>query len=314
MTSTGKRVATVVGLVACVGLQGCVELSDGGSGGAVPAVDAGSRADAGPGDDADVERGRFDTRAGGPDDSGPADATWSDAGSPDSESSQDGGGDLCTSGLTRCDGTCVDLQQSDTHCGSCGNQCPDPASCSSGTCECSGGEQLCAGNCVDTSSNTTHCGGCNNPCAGGEVCSSGQCAPNQKVADAIAETNKVRSTQTDCGSAGTYSSTHALQGNAALHQAAQKHADDMVANDFFSHTGSDGTEFQDRIRNAGFGGTPVAENIAAGNSTAQDTVQQWKNSDGHCRNLMNSSATHVGIGVATGGSYGIYWVQVFGAK
>jgi uncharacterized protein YkwD len=57
----------------------------------------------------------------------------------------------------------------------------------------------------------------------------------------------------------------------------------------------------------------MAENIAAGNSTAQATFNQWLNSPGHNANMLGSSFTVIGIGRATGGGqYGVYWTNVFG--
>jgi len=97
-----------------------------------------------------------------------------------------------------------------------------------------------------------------------------------------------------------------------LNLAAQAHAADMSTNSFFSHTGSDGSNFVQRIGRTAFAGTPIGENIAAGQRSAADVVAGWVESDGHCRNLMNPQATKIGIGYTTGGPYGTLWVQVFG--
>jgi len=53
------------------------------------------------------------------------------------------------------------------------------------------------------------------------------------------------------------------------------------------------------------------ENIAAGNASAEDTMVQWMNSPGHCRNIMNGSLKTIGVGFAKGGPYGSYWTQSF---
>lgn len=65
---------------------------------------------------------------------------------------------------------------------------------------------------------------------------------------------------------------------------------------------------------AGYTGQPSSENIAAGNRSAAATFEQWRNSDGHCRNMMTQSANEIGIGHAGGGSFGSYWTQTFGAR
>ena len=57
----------------------------------------------------------------------------------------------------------------------------------------------------------------------------------------------------------------------------------------------------------------AAENLAAGNCSAEETFDQWKNSPGHWRNIMNESTTHMGIGVVydPDSDYGWYWQQLF---
>ncbi len=83
----------------------------------------------------------------------------------------------CGSGLTACGDTCVDLAQSDEHCGSCGNAC-DPASngCNAGSCgNCGPGLIGCGGSCVDLDTNLLHCGRCDRACASGATCQQGEC-------------------------------------------------------------------------------------------------------------------------------------------
>ncbi|MFW6057442.1 MAG: CAP domain-containing protein [Persicimonas sp.] len=150
---------------------------------------------------------------------------------------------------------------------------------------------------------------------GGGVPASTTCtAPDcdAKIGAVVDQTNQARSQQRDCGEHGSMDAAASLTADAALHEAAQAHANDMAANDFFSHTGSDGSQFFERIESAGYEGQPVGENIAGGRTTAEQVVSGWMQSDGHCRNIMNASATKIGVGFAEGGSYGTVWVQVFG--
>ena len=103
--------------------------------------------------------------------------------------SEDGGSD-CAGSLVLCGGSCVDLNSTEAHCGSCGNQCGDRAVCTSGTCECEGDDEMCGGDCVDTDSNAAHCGGCNNACGTGSMCQDGECTtpctdPTQEVCDGV---------------------------------------------------------------------------------------------------------------------------------
>ena len=50
----------------------------------------------------------------------------------------EGGDEGCRSGLTECDGFCVNLSTHPSHCGSCGNECPERpnaiAACENGEC------------------------------------------------------------------------------------------------------------------------------------------------------------------------------------
>ena len=106
----------------------------------------------------------------------------------------------------------------------------------------------------------------------------------------------------------------ALKYSSVLGQAAQNHAEDMVKNNFFSHTGSDGSRIRDRTKKLGYSATYVGENIAAGNKTPEETIRQWMNSSRHRRNILNSNYTEVGFGYVSDPSYRYkhVWVQVFG--
>lgn len=55
-----------------------------------------------------------------------------------------------------------------------------------------------------------------------------------------------------------------LTANAALTAAALAHSNDMATNNFFSHTGSDGSSPGQRISRAGYSYYTYGENIAAG--------------------------------------------------
>ena len=103
-----------------------------------------------------------------------------------------------------------------------------------------------------------------------------------------------------------------VSASGALTSAAQAHSADMAANDYFSHTSQDGRSFADRIRAAGYSGGALAENIAAGQSSASSVMAGWMDSAGHRANILNCTYRHIGVGVAQGGSYGTYWTQDFG--
>jgi len=96
-----------------------------------------------------------------------------------------------------------------------------------------------------------------------------------------------------------------------LAAAAAGHAQDMATNNYFSHTSRDGRTFVDRIKAQGYP-VPRSENIAAGQPTVTAVMDAWMASAGHRANILDCSAVAMGAASATGGSYGIYWVQDFG--
>jgi stress response protein SCP2 len=98
-----------------------------------------------------------------------------------------------------------------------------------------------------------------------------------------------------------------------LSAAAQAHSADMVRRGFFAHESPDGSQVWDRAVAAGYAYRKVAENIAAGQRTADEVVRGWMGSPGHRANILDRDLTQIGVGRADGGSYGVYWTQVFGA-
>jgi uncharacterized protein YkwD len=96
----------------------------------------------------------------------------------------------------------------------------------------------------------------------------------------------------------------ALRANAALTTAATKHSQDMVAHNYFDHTGPAGDTMQSRDKAAGYikagHGYAIGENIAAATgslATPSQMVTSWMNSSGHRANILNASFRDSGIGV-----------------
>lgn len=103
----------------------------------------------------------------------------------------------------------------------------------------------------------------------------------------------------------------ALAADDRLGAAARAHSADMAARNYFDHVSQDGRSFVDRVKAAGYP-SPGAENIAAGQRTAEAVVKGWMDSPGHRANILNCKLRALGVGMARGGSYGIYWTQNFG--
>jgi uncharacterized protein YkwD len=112
-----------------------------------------------------------------------------------------------------------------------------------------------------------------------------------------------------------FRATTLLRHAAALEHAARVHARDMAARNFLGHVGSDEGMPADRVTRAGYSWASVAENVAAGQTTAEEVVNTWLASSGHCANLMNPRYSESGAARATNpeSEQVIYWVQVFAA-
>ena len=124
--------------------------------------------------------------------------------------------------------------------------------------------------------------------------------------------NTIRARGARCG--GTeYPPGPPLTRSPALDAAARAHAEDMARNSFLAHTGSDGSNPGERVSRAGYHWDVVAENVASGQTSADDIAATWLESPGHCDNLMDAKYTETGIAYALnpGDGRDIYWVQVY---
>lgn len=107
-----------------------------------------------------------------------------------------------------------------------------------------------------------------------------------------------------------------LKMNSKLARAAQRHAEDMAQNNFFSHTGFNGSNLSDRLEDVSYSWKRIAENISAGQSSPKNTMQRWMNSSVHRRNILNPRLKEIGLGYASNSRsvYNHYWVQVFATQ
>ncbi|MDZ7905125.1 MAG: CAP domain-containing protein [Cypionkella sp.] len=143
------------------------------------------------------------------------------------------------------------------------------------------------------------------------------CAPAMAFADQMetAALSAINAARAKAGCA-------ALAVNPKLQKAAAGHAAAMAKQNFFSHTGKDGSKLKGRIDRTGYRWGAIAENIAAGQPSAGEVVATWLGSAGHKKNMLNCTYTETGLAVAyqpddkplNGNSYPFkyYWVQVFG--
>ncbi|WP_371381656.1 CAP domain-containing protein [Sporomusa aerivorans] len=101
-----------------------------------------------------------------------------------------------------------------------------------------------------------------------------------------------------------------LQVSSALTAVARSHAQDMVDRNFFSHTNPDGKTMSDRLTQAGISFSAAGENIAE-NTSVQAAETSLMNSSGHRANILSSTYTTVGVGVAYDSAGNVYVVQDF---
>ena len=112
-----------------------------------------------------------------------------------------------------------------------------------------------------------------------------------------------------------FPATTALRHSAALEHAARVHAEDMAARSFLGHKGSDESMPAERATQAGYSWASVAENVAAGQPSAEEVVHTWLASPRHCANLMNPRYSESGVARAANPASErvVYWVQMFAA-
>lgn len=98
--------------------------------------------------------------------------------------------------------------------------------------------------------------------------------------------------------------------HAALSRSAQDYAALMAATGCFAHD-CGGTSAQLRARAAGYTAyANMGEVLAAAYLLPETVVEAWMASSGHRDALLHPAYRDTGVGVAYGGAYGIYWVQV----
>ena len=111
----------------------------------------------------------------------------------------------------------------------------------------------------------------------------------------------------------TNNGLEALKNDSEVQRVARIKAQDMVDNNYFSHTSPTyGSPF-DMLKSFKISYKTAGENIA-GNSSNSSAVTAWMNSSGHKANILNSNFNYTGIGVVSSPKYGKMYVQLFIGK
>lgn len=92
-----------------------------------------------------------------------------------------------------------------------------------------------------------------------------------------------------------------------LNQAAQSHAAEMASRRVMSHTGADGSNGGTRISRTGYRWWIWGEDVAAGQTTANQVVTSWYNSPSHRAIILDPRYRHMGLGRAAASDGTVYW-------
>jgi uncharacterized protein YkwD len=123
--------------------------------------------------------------------------------------------------------------------------------------------------------------------------------------------NEVRARGARCGDR-SFAPAPPVKLSEALAGVAFGHADDMARHNYFEHEDRIGRSPADRVRAVGYQEKLVGENIAYGPKSAEEVVQGWLDSPGHCENIMDPRFAEMGIAYAAGHAArrGLFWVQL----
>jgi uncharacterized protein YkwD len=134
------------------------------------------------------------------------------------------------------------------------------------------------------------------------------------AARALQLVNDVRARGARCGEK-SFGPAPPVRLSGTLAEVALGHASDMALHDYFEHQDLSGRSPADRVRAIGYRETLVGENIAYGPQSADEVVQGWLDSPGHCENIMDPRFSEMGLAFAAGQASrrGLYWVQLLAA-
>jgi uncharacterized YkwD family protein len=102
-----------------------------------------------------------------------------------------------------------------------------------------------------------------------------------------------------------------LAESSALNKVATAKSQDMADHNYFSHTSPTyGSPFE-MLGQFGISYRSAGENIAMGQSTPEQVMDDWMNSSGHRANILNSSYTQIGVGIVRNAAGRYIWTQTF---
>ena len=106
-----------------------------------------------------------------------------------------------------------------------------------------------------------------------------------------------------------------LSESAILSRAAEQKANDMIANDYFSHISPSGVEPWYWFGQNGYQYKSAGENLAINYDSAEEQHDAWMKSETHRANIMNANYQEIGVAVKNGkiaGKESTVTVEFFG--
>lgn len=97
-----------------------------------------------------------------------------------------------------------------------------------------------------------------------------------------------------------------LKTNVKLSEAAQAKARDMSEKNYFDHCSPTYGGLADMLEYFNIDYIVAGENIASGHKTARGVLNDWMDSEGHRKNILNEDFSEIGVGFVDG-----KWVQLF---
>lgn len=89
----------------------------------------------------------------------------------------------------------------------------------------------------------------------------------------------------------------------------------MATQGFQSHSGSDGSEPADRMKEAGYDvGAGWAENVARGYPNVTAVMTGWLDSPQHKAEILRCTWKSIGVGVVRAGTGELFYAQEFGGR
>jgi len=100
-----------------------------------------------------------------------------------------------------------------------------------------------------------------------------------------------------------------LDNHSLLEAIAQHQARDMSLMRKLTHSDRQGRDVSQRADLYKYAWTAIGENVAQGQRSAKEVVEDWMTSKGHRANILNPDFSEIGVA-----REGNYWVQVFGSR